>query len=463
MPRSLQRQLLAWVLVPLAALAIVNATTAWFSAGAAADLVTDRMLLASARSIAEQVRMEDGFLQVTVPPAALEMFDTGVGDFVYYAVTDDAGRLLAGATGLADLLPAAAADERARVAVFRGHRLRLVKVAHAISGLGGGAAAQVTVGIGLNSRDALALQLWWLGLGQQLALVAAAGGFMVLGLKRGLAPLIALRDAVQRRSTTSLEPLDDGLVQAELKPLVQALNHQLSRVQRQLAAQQRFVANAAHQLRTPLTLLNVQATYALRRPEDNAEVLEAIRASTGRLSRLAAQLLTLSRAEPGSRRPRHDPIDLAALAARILDGLTESALAKGIDLGLDVRAKPAISGDNTLLGEMLVNLVDNAIRYCPAGSAVTLVVDAREGAAVLTVTDNGPGVREEDLDRIFERFYRVPGMAGDGSGLGLAIVREVAEAAGGSVVARASPAGGLTVEVLLPVDRPEAPVLEPVR
>ena len=448
---SLRSQLLAWVLGPLGLLAAINATLSWVSARDAANLVTDRTLLASARSIAEQAHREDGVTEVIVPPAAIEMFDTGEGDFVYYAVTDAGGRLLAGVPGLSGLvgvsLKVGPGDSEVE---FRGRRLRIVTVDHPMAGSGN--ETRVVVGVSLRSRDALLRHLWLVGLGQQLALIAAVGLSMAFGLKRGLDPLLRLRDAVRERSATSLDPLETDAVQTELQPLVSAINQQMKRVRQQLAAQHRFVANAAHQLRTPLTLLNVQATFALRRSgtAEGRDTLEAIRTSTQRLSRLAGQLLTLSRAEPGSRRPRNTMIDLEELAARILDGFAEAALAKDIDLGLDPRSTAVVTGDATLMGELLANLVDNALRYCSAGDTVTVSVDQHAGMACLSVQDSGPGVPTEELERIFERFHRVPGAIPDGSGLGLAIVKEVALAAGGGVVARPSPGGGLLVEVRLP-------------
>ena len=448
---SLRGQLLAWMLVPLLLLASLNATSSWRAARNASDLVTDRMLSASARAIAEQARVEDGQIQVVVPPAALEMFDNGAGDFVYFAVRDAAGHLLMGTADL-PAWPRRDGSPAAIEAGFRDHALRLVAFDHALAGAGPQAAVTVVVGTTLQTRDALLQHLWLAGFGQQLALIVTAGLFMTFGLKRGLEPLLRLRDAVVSRPATSLDPLEPGTVQAELQPLVAALNEQIARVNRQLAAQHRFVTNAAHQLRTPLTLLAVQATYARRQPvtPEQDGVLAAIEASTRQLSRLAGQLLTLSRAEPGSRRLREDSVDLGTLARRVLADFAEPSLAKGIDLGLEEANAAVVSGDATMLGEMLVNLVDNAVRYCPPGSIVTVVVARRDTMASILVRDDGPGLPPAECERVFERFYRAPETAGDGSGLGLAIVREVAGSMGGFVEARAAGAQGLVVEVRLP-------------
>ncbi len=456
MKGSLRLQLLAWVLVPLALLAAVNAVMGYRTARGTADIVTDRMLVGSARVIAEETRDEDGTLQATVPPAALELFDTGDGDFVYFRVVDGSGRLVAGAADL-PLPPDVDEDIDAYEAAYRGRLMRFHALDHRLAGPGPAGIVTVVVGSSLAGHDAMVRRLWLTGFGQGLALLATAGVFMAFGLKRGLAPLLRLRDEVQARPTASLEPFTTEAVQSEIRPLVEAINSRIARIKAQLAAQHRFVTNAAHQLRTPLAVINVQATYALRRigADDQAVALGAIQESVGDMSRLAEQLLTLSRAEPGGRRPREERIVLGDLARRVLDGFASQALTRGIDLGLDERCpRVAVLGDGTMLGEMLVNLVDNALRYCPSGSSVTVTVDREGDRAVLAVQDDGPGLPRGEEERVFERFYRVMGSAGSGSGLGLSIVKEVAEATGGAVAATGPPEGGLTIEVRLPAAEP---------
>ena len=453
MAPSLRLQLLAWVLTPLALLAGVNAAMGYRTARDTADLVIDRMLVASARTIAEETHSEDGLLQAMVPPAALEMFDTGTGDFIYYRVMDGVGHLLAGVADL-PLRPRRHGEPSGRSyeEVYRGRPMRFFALVHDLAGPGLDVDVTVVVGSSLDGRNALVRHLWLAGFGQQLALLVTAGIFMVFGLKRGLAPLLRLRDEVRTRAPTNLDLLEPSTVQTEIRPLVAAINQQTARVRAQLAAQHRFVTNAAHQLRTPLTVLNVQATYALRRigTDDQAAALVAIQVGVAQMSRLAEQLLTLSRAEPGSRRLRDDRITLGQLASRVLEDYAAQALANGIDLGLDERAPAIVVGDETMLGEMLANLVDNAVRYSPTGSSVTLVVDREGETAILRVQDNGPGIPGGEEDKIFERFYRIVGAEGPGSGLGLAIVREVAETAGGKVLAQRCEDGGLAVEVRLP-------------
>ena len=227
----------------------------------------------------------------------------------------------------------------------------------------------------------------------------------------------------------------------------------MERVQNQMAAQRRFVSNAAHQLRTPLALISTQASVAAREtnPDKRDEALDALRNSTKQVTRLASQLLTLSRAEPGSRRPRKDRIDLVATGRLVLENHAEYALRREIDLGLEADDAPIwIEGDGTMLREMVVNLLDNALRYTPVQGTVTVRIHRDGEEVVLQIEDNGPGIPEQERAQVFERFYRVIGTLAEGSGLGLAIVRDVMDGAGGSVALDDAPGGGLLVTVRLP-------------
>ncbi|TIS20820.1 sensor histidine kinase [Mesorhizobium sp.] len=459
---SLRLQLLAWVVLPLTALVTVNLWTSQRNALATADLVTDRMLVGSARAIAERVAMAEGVLDATIPPAAIEMFDTGDRDSVYYRVETANGRLL---TGYPDLPQAS--QSGSIEASYRDRRLRLTTLSHAVIGAGTDSPIRVTVGVTLAGHDAMVQRLWFSAFAQQLALVAIAGLFVLLGLRRGLAPLMRLRDTVRSPDRSDLDPVEVPGAQSEIRPLIDALNAYMERVRAQMAAQRRFIANAAHQLRTPLALMSTQASYVLRESaaDRREEALVALQAGSGRLARLAEQLLTLSRAEPGSSRPRADRIDLTEAAREVLETHAPKAVERNIDLGLEEAGPVPVIGDGTMLREMIVNLVDNALRYTPAGGTVTVQLAAIGREGVLTVTDTGPGIPAEEREQVFERFYRIAGAAEEGSGLGLAIVREVVENAGGSVALGGAAGSGLEVRLPLaaPQDRPTGAVRPPAR
>lgn len=447
---SLRIQLLAWIILTLIGAICVNLYISFHSADATAALVTDHTLLASARVIAEAVRVDaSGNVEAEIPPAALEMFDTGYGDRVFYQVITAWGGLVAGFPDL----PQPKAPDLGEDGDFRQDAVRLMMLDHPVVGLENAGTISVTVAVTHNGQYAMRRRLWLSDFTKQVALVLVAGLVTILGLQRGLAPVLRLRDAVRERGRERLDPLPPDMVQSELRPLVHALNDHMERVQNQMAAQRRFVSNAAHQLRTPLALISTQASVAAREsdPERRDEALQALRASTRQVTRLASQLLTLSRAEPGSRRPRSDRVDLTATARQVLESQAEEALRRNIDLGLEAEAPVLVEGDGTMLREMLVNLVDNALRYSSANGRVTVRVTQQDKSAVLTVEDNGPGIPEDERAPVFERFYRIVGTEPEGSGLGLAIVREVADGAGGSVSLSDGSEGGLLVTVRLPI------------
>lgn len=446
---SLRVQLLAMIMVTLLGVVAFNLYSALIQARATASLVSDNMLLSSARMIAEAVRTDaDGHVAVDIPPAALEIFDTGYGDRVYYRVTTVWGTLVAGYAELKEPQK----PGHGETMLFRNVNVRALSLEHPLAGLGASASVTVTVAVTRLGEEAMRNRLWLADLKGQILLVIVAGIVTVFGLQFGLSPVFRLRDAVRARRRDQLEPFDDHLVQGELRPLVQALNDYMTRVQRQMAAQRRFVANAAHQLRTPLTLLSTQASYAARETDADRrdEALQALIRSTRQVTRLAEQLLTLTRAEPGSRAPRAERVDMADVARQVLEARAEEALRAGIDIGLDADEAAFVTGDGTMLKEMLVNLVDNALRYTPAPGTVTVVVAPLGSEVVLKVEDSGPGIAEAEREQVFERFYRIIGTKAEGSGLGLAIVKEVVDGAGGTVSLGTSGEGGLKVEVRLP-------------
>ncbi|HXP97473.1 MAG TPA: sensor histidine kinase N-terminal domain-containing protein [Telmatospirillum sp.] len=462
--RSLRVHLLCWLLAPLAGVVMINIFNSYQAATNTANMVADRTLLASATDIAEEVFITDGVLDVQVPPAAIEMFNTGHGDLVFINLQTHDGQLL---TGYPDLPqppgPVSAAHPVYYQSIYRGRDLRLVAVNHPIVGAGPASPVTVVVGQTLNSHAELVNDLLRNAINQQLILLIVSGVLVFIGFSRGLAPLMRLRDAVLDDRHDTIEPFPVTTVQTELRPLVEALNQYKGRVQMQMAAQNRFIANAAHQIKTPLTLLATQAAFAQRAKNktDRQDALNALQKGVQQFAHMVNQLLTLSRAEPGVRRPRHEQIDLTVVAREILEDFAPVALLHDIDLGFDPGESPQIvAGDTTMLREMIVNLVDNALRYTPVGGAVMVTLSHQDEACVLVVADNGPGIPPEERTRVFERFYRVVGNGGEGSGLGLAIVREVVSTADGTVALDTPPNGsGLVVTVRLP----EAPADPPAR
>ncbi|HZN86207.1 MAG TPA: ATP-binding protein, partial [Burkholderiales bacterium] len=252
-----------------------------------------------------------------------------------------------------------------------------------------------------------------------------------------------LRDEVRGRGPQDLTPIATGAVPREVAPLIDAINAHTER-QRELAeAQARFVANASHQLKTPLTVLRAQAAHALMQTEVDAmrRIVARMDATTEDTGRMVEQLLALARSEPGRALQLRD-VDLTELAREATFDLLATARASRIDLGFEGDAPVPVRGEPLLLREMVANLVHNAIVYTGARGSVTVAVGHRARRPVLTVVDNGPGIAPAERPRVLERFYRAPGCGAAGSGLGLAIVREICARHGIELLLEDAPGGG---------------------
>jgi len=271
-----------------------------------------------------------------------------------------------------------------------------------------------------------------------------------------LAPLDRMSRAVAKRRPDAMSPLAANNVPEELRPLADSLNALLARLDEALAAQRRFTADAAHELRTPLAALKLQVGLAKRAQDDahRSSAMSELEAGVDRAAHLVEQLVTMARLEPDSPDRRHESVDLAALAKDAIVARAALADDKRIDLGLTGAASATVRGDPAMLAMLIGNLLDNAIRYTPAGGRIDVAIDT-SGATSLSVIDTGPGIAPADRDRVFERFYRGGGTnqtsQGTGSGLGLSIVRRIANAHGAQVeLADGSDGRGLAVHVRFP-------------
>ncbi|HTI45243.1 MAG TPA: sensor histidine kinase N-terminal domain-containing protein [Casimicrobiaceae bacterium] len=466
---SLRGQLLAWLLIPLSLLTALDTVDDYLDAQRTAGIVFDRLLLASARTIAQDLMQADGIRGERMPRGA-EAFAWPAPDLVYWRVSAANGDIVAGRADLPNLADAPLEPEapQYRTAQFLGVTVRGVAFLQPPAGAAGGDPLMVEVASTLHGREALAHELWVRNARQQVLILVLAACLAWIGLTRGLGPMLRLGRAVTRRSPDSLEPLPTQSVQSELRPLVSALNLYMSRLGERLEAQRRFIANASHQLRTPLTLLNTQVHYALATQDTEAkdEALRALRDCIRQSNRIANQLLTLSRAETGSGIPvKVNPVDLNEVARLALEKVAALAERRGIDLGFDARGhavadRATVYGDEVLILEMIVNLVDNAVRYTPPGGQVTITVDHVDGGWRFAVADSGPGIPVHERKHVFERFYRVDGTDGEGSGLGLSIVQEIARACG-AVVALGEAEGGHGLLVTVTFPRASAPGARP--
>jgi two-component system sensor histidine kinase TctE len=338
---------------------------------------------------------------------------------------------------------------------FRGFGIRAVTLRAPVDPGSGRGAVQIHVAERLTARDEFARQIILRMVLPQGILILLAGFAVWYGVGRGLAPLSTLRREIESRSHRDLSALSEEQAPQEVRPLIHAMNDLLARLGAAIAAQQRFIADAAHQLRTPIAGLKTQTELALRQSDPAAvqDTLRKLQTATEQSARLVNQLLSLARAEPGAKHGHAaERLDLARLARETTTEWVPRALARSIDLGYDGEEGAAwIEGDPFLARDMLGNLLDNAIRYTQRGGQVTVRVATGTDSVVLSVEDNGPGIPEQERERVFERFYRVLGTGTEGCGLGLAIVREIALSHGAQVALAAGSGGqGTLVRVSFP-------------
>ena len=276
-------------------------------------------------------------------------------------------------------------------------------------------------------------------------------GWWIVG--RGLAPLGRIAGAVKERSPTALTPVSTAALPIEVRPLADALNDLLARLDQSFSTQRRFAADAAHELRTPLTALGLQLQLAERATTDGdrARAFERLRQGIRRATRLVQQLLTMARLDPDAAAAPTVAVAVGALVSSVIDDARPLAAERTVRIECSDRSEGAtVSGNEDALRILFNNLIDNALRYTPGGGRVSAVVSIESEAVLVDVEDTGPGIADDERERVFDRFYRGPGAQGTGTGLGLAIVSQVADMHRGEVKLEAAGAGGLLVRVRLP-------------
>lgn len=451
---SLRAKLLGWLLPPLLLVMLVSSVVTYALALEFAHSAYDSGLYDTAQSLAARVRVSPEGTELRLPDTVRETLESDPYDTVYLSVVKPGGEVVGGHH---ELPPPKAMPTRAEPVHYYDTNVGSVRVRAAALGVflhNQSPAALILVGETLVKRSRLANEVLITVLIAQALLIVLAAALVWLGIRRGLAPLQRVANAVTRRSMSDLRTVNDKDAPEEVRSLIGAINDLMARLSVALSAQQRFIADAAHQVRTPLAGIIAQSERAMREQDPRAvqAALHQLNGASKRAVRLFNQLLTLARAEPAATgTARHARVDLAQLARQACADWVPHALARGTDLGYAGEEKPAvIEGDEFLLSELLNNLIDNAIRYGRQGGNVTVTLDVSDGV-VLAVEDDGPGVPPEEARLIFERFHRMPNSAPGGCGLGLAIVREIAQVHGARAeVVPTSPAGGATFRILFP-------------
>jgi two-component system sensor histidine kinase TctE len=461
---SLFGQILDWMLAPLLLLWPISVVLTWLVAQGIANQPYDRELATKVRllgrELAVQAASDRGLAAFVLPPDAETALHPDDADETHFQVQGPTGEFLAGNKSVAT----PADEERGAPGEvrFRDEKLggKPVRVAYMwVPGLDArGLAPLVQVAETRAKRAQLAGEIIKGAILPQFVILPIAVLLVWLALARGIAPLHELQQRIRRRSSGDLSPIDESHAPEEVAPLVRAINDLLARLDQSIRAQKHFLADAAHQLKTPLAGLRTQAELAEREiaagrdPQALRASLRQIARSSQNAAHMVDQLLAMARAEHEEEEARPVPVDLAALGRDTVRDFVPRALDKGLDLGFEAGDSRGhdVLGHPLLLRELIRNLVDNALLYTPAGGTVTVrvVADPFGQVVVLQVEDSGPGIAALEREKVFRPFYRALGTGADGSGLGLAIVREIAGRHGAEVTlgdtgARTRSGGGI--------------------
>ena len=439
------------MLTPLLLLWPVSLALTWLVAQSLANKPFDRALEYNVHALAQLIMEEpDGRIQFNLPQPASEILRADESDMVFFQVLDPEGELLGGERDFP--LPHPADDMAPGDVVLRDDELRGIDIRVAAMWVrlplsSKNTMALVQVAETREKRSVLAAEIIKGVMLPQFVILPLAVLLVWLALARGIKPLNRLEERIRARRPEDLSPLNHRGVPMEVVPLVDAVNDLLRRLNESLATQKRFLADAAHQLKTPLAGLRMQAELAQREGMSTGELkrsLEQIARSSMRATHTVNQLLSLARAEGAGTGLQRAPCDLAQLVIEVMQDLWPLAMQRHVDMGYE-GAQPGdagvqLQGNVTLLKEMVRNLLSNAINYSPSSVQKPAVVTARvlpdalAHVVVLQVEDTGPGVPKEERDLVFQPFYRALGSEADGSGLGLPIVQEIARQHGAEVL-----------------------------
>lgn len=471
--RSLFGEILDWMLAPLLLLWPISIAVTYIAAKSIANQPFDRALEDRVLILAQQIKQQDHQIHSLLNEPARAILRADDLDNIYFQIRDSQGTLIEGDADIP--LPSDEDKPNTGIIAFRNERLHGVdvrvaygtirlpsthsrKLPHkdgattdvAIKEVAGSDDAEllsIQVAETLEKRGVLANEIIKGVILPQFIILPIALALVWLALSRGLAPLTELQHRIRARRSDDLSPIDSNQVPEEISPLVRSLNEMLARLSHTIAIQKRFIADAAHQMKTPLAGMRMQSELALRQT-DQEEIhrsLLQLSKSSEAATRLINQLLTLARAENQAPTTNQvvEPIDLTDLARGVVQDWISASFVHGIDLGFEQTDEPLIIfGNPVMLRELLSNLIDNAIRYTPSGKNVTVrtAISYHQNLAIIEVEDNGPGIPKDERANVFNRFYRILGSNVSGSGLGLAIVREIAQQHGATIEILDNPA-----------------------
>jgi len=447
-PPSLKRTIVVRLILPLIVFIFIETILSYYIALHYVNLTYDRWLLDSAYSLAQEVKKDGNKISVELPDAALEIFTWDNIDSTFFKIISETSGLLKSNQPTLKTMALAPGSKQPVFSdsFINGKTIRMVSIQTSKN-----LPENVSIHVAetLNKRRLMTFEILLADLIPQFLLTLLISTYLFKGVSRGLRPLNRLSKEISKRSPNDLNPIPESHVFAEVKILTDTINTLLDKLSSAITAQQRFIANAAHQLRTPLAGLKLQAERAQREKNiDNIQpALFQIQKSADKTSHIIAQLLVLARSGPIEGTHNFELIDLQSLAKEVSMEWVPNALKKNIELSFEsANLSVLIYGDPILLTELINNLLDNAIKYGKKnGNIVVKLFD--QPVPTFIIEDDGPGIENTEYDRVFERFYRIPGSTGNGCGLGLAIVKEIANLHQARLLAGQASFGGFRVEL----------------
>ncbi len=441
--RSLFGEILDWMLTPLLLLWPLSLALTWFVAQGIASKPFDRALEYNLQALTRFVVIQDEQVQFRINDQARDLLRADDIDLIYHQVVSPRGEVISGDPDLPlprDNETPVPGRVMLRTDTVRGDEVRVAYLWLAQSD-NNRRLVLMQIAETMGKRSTLATEIITGVMVPQFVILPLAVLLVWLALVRGIRPLNELEQRIRARKPDDLSPIEESFVPQEVAPLVSSINDLLNRLKASLSTQKRFLADAAHQLKTPLAGLRMQADLAQREndPKEIRNSLQHIARSSVRATHTVNQLLALARAETTGRNLPNTDIDLAQLVTEVVQDSVPRALEHGVDLGYEgpnqIPREHHIEGNTTLLQEMVRNLVDNAINYSGRQGVVTVRVffDPYSGVQILQVEDNGPGIPENERELVLQPFYRALGTNVDGSGLGLAIVHEIAQQHGADI------------------------------
>lgn len=451
---SLRRRLLGWLLISTVVIGVIALMDTYREAVTTANVVSDRVLAGSALAIAERVVVaEDGSLEVDIPYVALEMLTSAAQDRVFYRVDGPPGQFITGYQTLPSLAEEPGASTTFADSIFRGEPIRIAALRRSASTGINSVPFVVTVAETTIARRHLAQTILVRSALRLGMMIAGAALIVWIAVTFSLRPLYRLGDAISERSPDDLHPIGER-VPNEVQGLVDTVNSFMVRLESALEALRHFTGNASHQLRTPLAIIRTQLALADRATE-LGEVKEAARKADEAVAdaeHILAQLLLMAKIDAATRSASMQRVDLTALARGATADNVPLGADAGIDLGFEGEGEIMVSAEPLLIGELMKNLIGNALLYAGNGAEVTVRVKSGDGIAVLEVEDDGPGIPPEKRASVLKRFDRGDRSDKLGTGLGLPIVEEIARLHGATVILADGREGkGLKVEIRFPV------------